>query len=131
MLNIRGAFVVVGPGKQPLPVLLGETQLMRFEDRAQIVGLDKAVPYTFGAGYVNAIPCTTACMEFIALNYVGPDAEQIKAICARIALGKPLGGDAPPDGGGSKDRMPKPKPAPKGPSQAEAMRKLNTSEIQS
>jgi len=96
MLNIKGAYVVIG-AKAPLAVILSESAERLFRDRISVVGLDKATQYQFGHSATNALPCSAECMEFVALNYQGAHEAQVRAMCARIALRQPLGDDS--DGG--------------------------------
>jgi hypothetical protein len=92
MLNIKGAFVVIKQSGVE-PVILGERQYVGYMERVTIVGFDKANHFVFGAGTIAALPCTQACMESVALNYADTEkhGKMVKAICARIALGMPLG----------------------------------------
>lgn len=100
MLNITGAFVVIFTDKVE-PHLLGAKAVADYYERVAIVGFLKTNQFTFGGDALAALPCTEDCMTTIALNYpdTEPMAKQVKAICARIALGQPLGDDSGPQGG--------------------------------
>jgi hypothetical protein len=100
MLNLRGAFVVVFTGKIEAHIL-GCKELSSYYERISIVGALKTDQFTFGGEALFALPCDESTMTGIALNYPDsePMARELRAICARIALRQPLGGDAPPEGG--------------------------------
>ncbi len=100
MLNLKGAFVVVGNASVTAHVL-PDTAYGLYMDRIAVVGFDKATAYTFGNDALYALPCTAECMEHIALNYMGINQEATRALCAVIALGKPIpnGSDSGPKGG--------------------------------
>lgn len=124
MLNLQGAFVVVFTGTVQCHVL-GAKALADYYARTAIVGFLKTNQFTFGGEALFALPATLDCMTEIALNYpdTEPMAQLVRATCALIALGKPVGGDAPSsDNGGGlgvlADHV-KPK-APKGGSGAHA-----------
>jgi hypothetical protein len=117
MLNIKGAFVIVGT-TEPRAVILAAGQFDLYMDRISAVGLDKATSYTFGHTATHALPCTRDCMEFIALNYVGAFQDKVRQLCARIALGQPIGDDT--DEGGQHAVIDAPKPKPGAPSRAKA-----------
>jgi hypothetical protein len=115
MLNIKGAFVLIGV-KPPIPVLISESAYVLYMDRIRVAGIDKADAYTFGHDVVCALPCTGDCMEFIALNYVGAHQDAVRRICARIALGEPLGtGKDITEDGGQPARIDAPVTNPKAP----------------
>jgi hypothetical protein len=114
MLNIKGAFVVIGT-KAPIAVLLSASAYDLFSDRIGAVGLDKATRYQFGHTATHALPCTLDCMEFVALNYEGAHKEAVRQICARIALGQPIGDGADYGDGGQHARIDAPVPNPKTP----------------
>jgi len=134
MRNIRGAFVVVKTtGVEPH--LISATAFELFMDRVRVSGADKANRYTFGNDTVYVLPCVTECMESIALEYTGIHATQVKAICARIALGQALGDDSKgndnPQGGlGIAADHTKPK-APKGSGGAKAPKGLTADSLSS
>ena len=109
MRNITGAFVVYGPTVEPYAVLLSPDELAHYRQLPDW----KANRIMFGAGIEYALPCTTACMERIALEYAddAPQAALLKPLCAAIALGKPIGGDRKGKGdGGTKVPADAPKP---------------------
>lgn len=117
MLNITGAFVVIFMGRVE-PHLLGSDEVVRYYERVELAGFLKANQFTFGHDALSALPCTSQCMESVALSYPPSEAmaDQVRAICARIALGQPLGNDPGPQGGlGIKAAHTKPKkPSPSG-----------------
>jgi hypothetical protein len=117
MLNIKGAFVIIG-NKAPVAVLLSADRYTMYMDRVSVVGFDKATHYTFGHDATAALPCTAECMEFVALNYTGAHADDVRRLCARIALGEPIGDgkDYGEQDGGQHARIdaPKPMPSPSG-----------------
>jgi hypothetical protein len=117
MLNIKGAYVVIGT-QAPIAVILSAGAQSLFDDRIGAVGFDKAVSYTFGHTATNALPCTAECMEFVALNYQGGRTDDVRRLCARIALGEPIGDgkDYGEQDGGQHARIdaPKPMPSPSG-----------------
>lgn len=90
MKNIKGAFVVLHT-TGPVALLMSERATALFADRISAVGYDKAIAYTFGHTATNALPCTEDCMTFIALEYQGAHSEAVRQLCARIALGQPIG----------------------------------------
>lgn len=87
--KIRGAFILIGTNP-PCAVVLTDTELALYDQRVSVVGHDKANAYTFGHTVINALPCVVACMENIALNYTGAFEKELRAICARVALGQPI-----------------------------------------
>lgn len=112
MLNIKGAFVVIG-STAPRAVLLSASAYALYQDRIAVVGFEKATAYTFGHTATHALPCTEDCMEAMALNFVGAFQDKVRQICARIALRKPLGDDSDGSGGqGARIDTPAPKPSP-------------------
>jgi hypothetical protein len=118
LLNKRTAFVVFGALRAPEAHLITDEALRAFEERLSIAERRTRDPAqartlvyaaTFGPGADYARPCTAGAMEFMALQYVGPHADLLKALCARILLGQPIGGDAQqPRGsdGGIKEKAP-------------------------
>lgn len=114
MLNITGAYVVIGT-KEPFAVMLSATAHKLYQDRVSVVGPDKAVTYTFGQYATHALPCTLDCMEFVALNYVGPHEALVRQICARVALGQPIGNGKDITEGGTPARIDAPVPRPGAP----------------
>src|SRR5258708_4401664 len=113
--NMTGAYVIIGTAA-PFAVLLGPSEYALFRDRERVCGIDKAVSYTFGHTAEYALPCTVDCMEFMALNYVGKRADEVRQICARIALGQPLGdGKDLTEDGGQGARIDAPIPRPNAP----------------
>jgi hypothetical protein len=117
MLNIKGAYVVIG-SKEPFAVLLGADADALLTDRIGAVGYDKAIKYTFGHEASNALPCTLACMETIALEFKGSHEMQVRQLCARIALGEPIGnGKDYGDQGGQHARIDAPTPRPSSPAE--------------
>lgn len=116
MLNIKGAYVVIG-SQDPVAVLLGADADALLNDRIATVGYEKAIAYTFGHTATNALPCTLACMELIALEYKGTNADKVRQICARIALGEPLGNGKDYGEGGQPARIDAPVCGPSAPSQ--------------
>lgn len=128
MLNIKGAYVVIGT-QAPFAVILGADAEGLLNDRIAAVGYDKAIAYTFGHTVEHALPCTLACMESIALEFRGSHEDKVRQLCARIALGEPIGdGKDLSDQGGQHARIDAPKSKPGAPSQAATMRKLKTQE---
>lgn len=114
MLNIKGAFVVIG-AQAPIAVVLGESDFNSYMDRVRVVGFDKATHYTFGHEATHALPCTLDCMEFIALNFDGERKDEVRQLCARIALGQPIGNGKDITEGGQHARIDAPVPNPKSP----------------
>jgi hypothetical protein len=122
MLNIKGAYVVIGT-VEPVAVLLGADADALFNDRIGVVGYAKAIAYTFGHTASNAIPCTLAAMESIALGFRGDHESKVKQLCARIALGEPIGdGKDYGDQGGAHAHIDALIPNPKSPAGAKAAR---------
>lgn len=115
MLNIKGAFVVIGEAQPPLAVILADTAYGLYMDRCAVVGFTKATRYTFGHTADYALPCSSECMEFIALNYQGPRQDEVRQLCARIALGQPVGDGKEYGDGGQHARIDAPIPNPKSP----------------
>ena len=125
--NLTGAYVIIGTNA-PRAVILSMSELALFRDRERVSGIDKAVSYTFGKGAAYALPCTSDCMEFIALNYVGTQQDAVRQICARIALGQPIGdGKDLTEGGGQGARVDAPVPRPTRPSNALTLESLTAS----
>lgn len=118
MLNLHGAFVVVFTNRVE-PHVLGGNDLRAYYERIAIVGPLKTDQFTFGGEALFALPCKADLMQGIALNYPmsEPMALEVRAMCATIALGKPVGhGNTvdPTEGGlGIKAAHTRPK-APKG-----------------
>lgn len=120
MLNIKGAYVVIGT-QPPIAVLLSADADALLDARIDTVGFDKAIAYTFGHTATHAIPCTSASMEMMALKFRGAHEDKVKQLCARIALGEPIGdGKDISDLGGQHARIDAPKPNPKSPAGAKA-----------
>lgn len=117
MLNIKGAYVVIGPSA-PRAILLSCTAYQHYTDLTALVGFDKATRATFGATADYALPCTAECMEFIALNFEGAEKAAVRQLCARIALGQPLGDGKDLTEGGQGARIDTPVVNPKSPSGA-------------
>lgn len=126
MLNLKGSYVVIG-AKAPIAHILGADQEALFQDRSRVVGLTKAVKYQFGNDAVAALPTTRECMEFIALNFVGPHQEAVRGMCAKIALGQPLSDGKDITEGGTHAKLDPPKPRKPSPSAKVAL----TAEAQS
>lgn len=131
MLGITGSFVVLGAARAPEVHLLAPDSLRAFYERLALAarrcrdpeqGRANVYAITFGAGAEYAFPCTTECMEFAALQYMGPYQQETRTLCARIALRQPFGPDAMPKDSGEPEgglkvqsEAPKPrKPRPSG-----------------
>ena len=113
MLNIKGAFVLIGT-EVPRAVVISGTAFALYHDRIRVVGFDKANSYTFGHTVTHALPCTLECMEFTALNYTGAHQELVRALCACIALRKPIGDGKDLTEGGTPAIIDAPRPKPNG-----------------
>lgn len=129
-MSINGMFLVFGSKLAPQVHLLGAETLATFMQRLSAAnklaakhGRDSAAAargvyaVMFGSGAECALPCVPQCMAHMALNYSGPHSEDIKRICAAIAIGKPFGTDGKPKDsgqGGMRDKVPK-GPKPKSP----------------
>jgi len=111
-----GTFVVFGAERAP-EVHSTDTRTQRMlNEREAVSDRLKAVEYTFGTGMQYALPAhSLPCMEFIALNYVGPFQRELRGLCAAISLGEPFN---PEPGGGLGIKDPNPKPPPRGPASA-------------
>ena len=131
MLNIQGAFVLIGRDA-PVAVLLSANAYAVYLDRVRVCGFDKAVSYTFGPAVTHALPCTLDCMEFIGLNYTGARTAEVRQICARIALGQPIGDGKDLTEGGQGARIDAPVKLPNAPAGIAAEREvLRLEELQS
>lgn len=104
--NFKGCYVLIG-NSPPVAVLLSIGQDKLYSDRCSVSGMAKANTCTFGADVASAVPCSAEAMEFIALNYQGLHADAVKAMCARIALGLPIGGDTDSSGLDGGTRIPR------------------------
>jgi hypothetical protein len=93
MLGLTGAFIVIRQSGVE-PHILSETAYRLFVDRIAVVGSSKANQAQFGNDALYALPCVAACLEHVALHYEGIHKMQVRAICATIALGKPLPTDS-------------------------------------
>lgn len=97
----NGMFVVFGKALAPQVHLLGQSQLQTFVERvdsatklARKHGRDIALAVQavyeviFSKGTEYVLPCNPECMAYVAQNYKGPHSEQLRALCATIALGQ-------------------------------------------
>lgn len=96
--------MVIGAQRAPFACLIAAASYAAYQDRISVVGFDKATRFQFGNDAVAALPSTADCMEFIALNYVGPWQQEVRGLCAKVALGEPIGNGSEGDDtdGGSK-----------------------------
>lgn len=120
MLNLKGAFVVIGDAP-PRAVVLAEFELNRYIDRIGISGYDKANAFQFGHWARSALPCDRECMEFMALNFEGPHKVEVRGLCAAVALGQPIGNGKDLTEGGLKVAVPAPRPRKPSPANAVAV----------
>ena len=111
MLNIKGAFVVIG-SSTPVALILSANAYAVYCDRVAVVGFEKATAYTFGHTAAHALPCTAECMEFMALNFTGAHQDLVRQLCARIALRQPIGNGEDLSDGGQHARIDAPVPRP-------------------
>jgi hypothetical protein len=122
-MKLANCFVVFGEAMPPQVHLLTESARGLMDDRLRIADSERkrhaAYAATFGTGAQFALPAwSDDCMAAVAQHYTGPHQEQLRGLCAAIALGKPYGpnepGDERPSDGGTKVPRRPTKPRPTG-----------------
>jgi hypothetical protein len=118
---ISGQFIIVGSTTLPAVILLDAGALALLNDRERVAGRERALQYTFGNDINSAFPVTWGMLAYLMEHAVRDNlqhANQLAAIAAAIATGKPIGnGQDYSDRGGqrieARSRVPR-KPAPAG-----------------
>ena len=111
-IYVTGTFLLIGADMEPAVVALTKVAHDGLNDGLRVAALygkedarARVYRQVFGMPAQYAVPCwSVEAMTAIATGYVGPHADRVKGLAARIALGQPYGADETGAGNGKDPR---------------------------